>query len=50
MYEELTEEDATRLAVKHLNRGQEIPPELMHVLEGLGIAAYFTSEVEEEAA
>lgn len=46
MYEDLTEEDAVRLAVKHLNRGQEIPQELMTVLEGYGVADYFTQDQE----
>lgn len=47
MYEDLTAEDASRLACKHLNRGQKIPTELMTVLEGLGIADYFKTSPDE---
>lgn len=53
LYEDLDEEDLMRLACKHLTRGQEIPHELMTVLEGLGIAENFKnvpSETDEDAA
>ncbi len=50
MYEELTEEEATRLACKHLNRGQEIPQELMKVLATYGIDDYFKTEADATSA
>ena len=50
MYEELTKEEAMRLACKHLNRGQEIPQELMKVLSTYGIAEYFTTEADESGS
>lgn len=48
MYDELTAEDATRLACKHLNRGQKIPQELMQVLETHDIADHFKDSPDED--
>lgn len=52
LYDDLDADGAIRLACKHLNRGQEIPAELMAVLEEYEIAYYFqedTSEIDAEA-
>lgn len=50
MYEDLDAEDLIRLACKHLNRGQDIPNELMQAMEGLGIAEPFKTDIEELSA